>query len=105
MTDRARWIYALPMDEAAEHVAPTLEAHRFGRREADAAARAAKWTRDGDNASFVVVERPDLEVMLVEAQGAAAADTLGALLGKTGFYAQSTLLASAFDVSDEDARK
>lgn len=105
MTDRARWIYALPPDEAAEHVAPTLEAHRFVRRETDAAARAAKWTRDGDNASFVVVERPDLEVVLVEAQGGPAADALGAILGKTGFYAQSTLLSSAFDVPNEDARK
>jgi hypothetical protein len=106
MTDRARWIYALPPKEAAQHMAPTLETHRFRRREADASSRSAKWTNDAENAAFVVVERPDLDVLLVEAQGEGAADALGALIGKTGFYAQSTLLSSAFEVeSGEDARK
>jgi len=105
MTDRARWIYALPPAEATRHVASTLEAHGFTRREADASARAAKWTHDSENAAFVLLERPDLDVVLVEAEGAAAADALGALIAKTGFYAQSTLLSSAFDVPSEDARK
>lgn len=105
MTERARWIYALPSEEAAEHTTPTLEAHHFVRRETDAASHAAKWTHEAENAAFVVVERPDLDVVLVEAQGGAAADTLGALLGKTGFYAQSTLLSSAFDLPSEDAQK
>ena len=42
-------------------------------------------------------ERDDLEVTLVEARGGDAAAALGVLLEKTGFFAQSALLGSAFD--------
>jgi hypothetical protein len=103
MTDRARWIYALPPEEAKRDIPPIFEAHGFLRQDMADDAKVAKWTRD--DAGLTVLDRPDLEVVLVEGQGAEAAGALGDLLAKMGYYAQSTLLASAFDVGSEDARK
>jgi hypothetical protein len=105
MTARDRWIYALPPDDAAQHVAPTLEAHGFSTENVEAEAAVAKWQKAGSAAGFAIFERTDLDVVLVEAHGGEAVEALGALLGKTGFYAQSTLLSSAFDVGSEDAQK
>ncbi len=105
MTDRARWIYALPPAETREHLANTFADHHFEIRENDAGGKVIRWSNAAASASFVVLERDDLEVTLVEAQGADAARPLGALLGKTGFFAQSALLESAFDVATADARK
>ena len=105
MTDRSRWIYALPPSETRTHLATTFAEQGFAVREVDAAGKVTKWGRGGDDASFTVLERDDLEVTLVEAQGASAASALGVLLKKTGFFAQSALLESAFDVATEDARK
>jgi hypothetical protein len=105
MTDRGRWIYALPPDETQEHLAKTFAEHGFAIDEADAGGKVTKWSNSAASASFVVLERDDLEVTLVEAQGADAAEPLGVLLGKTGFFAQSALLESAHDVATPDARK
>jgi hypothetical protein len=105
MTDRGRWIYALPPDETEEHLSKTFTEHGFQVLEVDADGKVEKWTNSGETASFVVLRRGDLDVTLVEAEGADAVAALGALLGKTGFFAQSALLESAFDVATEDARK
>jgi hypothetical protein len=104
MTDRGRWIYALPPAEAREHLAKTFEDHGFAVSETDAEGKVKKWSH-ASGAAFVVLEREDLDVTLVEADGGDAVAPLGALLGKTGFFAQSALLESAFDVTTEDARK
>src|SRR5258706_7122483 len=105
MTDRERWIYALPPEEAGQHLVPTMTAHGFEVGESDAAGKVTKWTKAGATASFVVLERDDLEVTLIESQGTDAVAPLGALLEETGFFAQSGLLSSALDVSTDDARK
>ena len=105
MTDRARWIYALPPVETARHLSKTFGDHGFVVREVDADGKVTKWSNDRSTASFVVLEKSELDVTLVEAQGGDAVAPLGALLQKTGFFAQSTLLRSALDVATEDARK
>lgn len=105
MTDRGRWIYALPPDEAGRHLAPIFAGHGFAPGDSDREAKVTKWTNAGATASFVVLERDDLEVTLVEAQGGDAVGALGALLKESGFFAQSALLSSALDVSTDDARK
>ena len=104
MTDRGRWIYALPTPETEAHLSSVLGEHGFACSETEADGNVTKWGR-ADGSAFVVLLRADLDVTLVEAEGGGAVDALGALLGKTGFYAQSTLLASALDVTTEDARK
>jgi len=105
MNDRGRWIYAVPPAEAERHLSRIVTEHGFADASVDPSGKAHRWSNAADSASFVVLERDDLEVTLVEARGADAAAALGALLEKTGFFAQSTLLGSALDVATEDARK
>jgi hypothetical protein len=105
MTDRGRWIYALPPAETKKHLAKTFGDHGFAVEEVDAAGKVVRWSNAAKTSAFVVLERDDLEVTLVEAQGGDAAAPLGVLVGKTGFFAQSALLESAFDVATPDARK
>src|SRR5262249_41988065 len=106
MAERGRFIYALPTEEAREHLEKVLTGFGFAECEQDAEGRAAKWGIPGDDAAqLTALEREDLEVTLVEASGSRSVEALAALLDKTGFYAQSALLASAYDVGSEDSRK
>jgi hypothetical protein len=105
MTDRARFVYAVPSEEARVHLEKTLTDHGFSKGETDDEGRVTKWTHPTTTAAFVVLERVDLDVTFVQGDGGDAVAALAALLGKTGFFAQSTLLESAFDVTTEDARK
>ena len=105
MTDRERWIYALPTSETRDHLTKILGAHGFAVSEIEAGGKVSKWTAEAEAAAFVVFDRDDLDVTLIEAQGSGVVTALGALLAKTGFYAQSALLESAFDVTTEDSRK
>src|SRR5438445_13044107 len=94
MTDRERWIYALPTPESRDHLAKILGAHGFAVSEIEAGGKVSKWTAKAEAAAFVVFDRDDLDVTLIEAQGSGVVAALGALLAKTGFYAQSALLES-----------
>jgi hypothetical protein len=105
MTHRGRFVYAVPREEARAHLATVLAEQGFALRETEDAGRVAKWTSRGDAATFVVLEREDLDVTFLQGDGEGAVAPLGIILGKTGFFAQSTLLESAFDVGTEDARK
>jgi hypothetical protein len=105
MTNRGRFVYAVPREEARGHLAKLLTEHGFALRETDDAGRVTKWTAKGDTATFVALEREDLDVTFLQGDGADAVAPLGAILDKTGFFAQSTLLESAFDIGTEDARK
>jgi hypothetical protein len=105
MTARGRFVYAVPPEEARTHLAHVLTAQGFALRETDDGGRVAKWSNAGDSATFVVLERIDLDVTFIQADGSDAVQPLAAILDKTGFFAQSTLLESAFDVGTEDAKK
>jgi len=105
MTDRGRFVYALPCEEARKHLPKVLTEQGFLLRETEDAGRVAKWTNAPETASFAVLERPDLDVTFLQGDGGDAVAPLGAVLKETGFFAQSTLLESAFDVGTEDARK
>ena len=105
MTERERWIYALPPREAATHLRKTFEGHGFAACEEENEGAVVRFVDSPESASFVVLDRPDLEVTLVEAQGNGAVGALGALLKETGFFAQSALLSSAFDVGTCDAKE
>jgi hypothetical protein len=105
MTARGRFVYAVPPEDARRHLAHVLTAQGFALRETDDGGRVAKWGNSGDSATFVVLERVDLDVTFIQADGSDAVPPLAAILDKTGFFAQSTLLESAFDVGTEDAKK
>lgn len=105
MTERARWIYAVPIEAAEAHVGPAMEAAKLRVEDEDRAAGVARYSNEARTASFVVFRNADLEVTLVEATGADAPPVLAALLDETGFYAQSQLLRTALDVRDPEAPK
>jgi hypothetical protein len=105
MTERGRFVYAVPREEARAHLAGVLTSQGFTLRETDDGGKVARWGNLADSATFVVLERVDLDVTFIQADGADAMAPLAAVLAKTAFFAQSTLLESAFDVGTEDARK
>jgi hypothetical protein len=105
MTNRGRFVYAVPREEARAHLPKVLAAQGFALRETEDEGRVAKWSNAEETASLTVLERVDLDVTFVQGDGGDAVAPLGAVLDKTGFFAQSTLLESAFDVGTEDARK
>jgi len=105
MTNRGRFVYAVPREEARTHLPQVLSAQGFALRETEDDGRVAKWSNAEETASLTVLERVDLDVTFVQGDGGDAVAPLGAVLDKTGFFAQSTLLESAFDVGTEDARK
>ena len=105
MTERARWIYALPRGEGPAAVAAVAAAHGLLREEEDAGVGAARYATEKGAASLVVFDSAELDVTLIEAAGPEAPGVLAEVLDKTGFYAQSTLLGVALDVRDPEAPK
>jgi predicted nuclease of predicted toxin-antitoxin system len=105
MTERARWIYAVPRDTGALHARAALEAAGLACEEEDRSAHVARYAKAGARARFVVFDSPELDVLFVEAEGEDAPPVLADVLEKTEFYAQSRLLGTALDVADPEAPK
>lgn len=105
MTERARWIYALPRVEGPAAVRAIALEKGLRCEEDDTAAGAARFADDKGQASLVLFDSPALDVALVEAAGPEAPPLLADVLEKVGFYAQSTLLGVALDVQDPEAPK
>jgi hypothetical protein len=105
MTERARWIYALPRGEGPAAVRAIAAAKGLRCEEDDASAGAARFAREDGKASLVLLDSPDLDVALLEGAGPEAPAILADILERTGFYAQSTLLRAALDVRDPEAPK
>jgi hypothetical protein len=105
MTARARWIYALPRDEAPAAARAIAAQKGLRTEEDDPKAGAARFADEKGQASLVVFDSPDLDVTFIEAAGPEAPAILTDILDKTGFYAQSTLLGTALDVKDPEAPK
>jgi hypothetical protein len=103
MTARARWIYAVPRDDAGAAVRGATLAAGFRCVEEDAAAGTARFANEAGTASLASRDSEPLEVTFVEASGEDAMPVLAKILDEAGFYAQSTLLGTAFDVRDEEA--
>lgn len=104
MTDRARWIYALPEDspEAIRGIGLEEGLHVV---EEDEGTKCFRLENDAANASLVAFPNLDLEVVLVEAAGGNIVPVLSKIIDRTGFFAQSTLLGTALDVHDPEAVK
>ena len=103
MTTHQRWIYAIPPEPAAEQIAAIVEKAGFQRVAPGDADEPIEWT-DADGASSVILfDSEELGVRIVEADGEATTPILAELLEATGFYAQSTLFGTAYEVRDEEA--
>ncbi len=107
MGEHARWVYALPRADEGVDVGALLEASGLAceAREGTVARYAPAEASQGVRAAFVVFDSAELDVTLVEADGADAPPILARLLERTGFYAQSRLLGTALDVRDPEAGK
>jgi hypothetical protein len=105
MTEKARWIYAIPRELGAEAVRSIALAKGLRCEEEDTGAKAARFVNERQTASLVTLDSEELSVMLIEATGPDAPPILADILERTAFYAQSTLLGTALDVRDEEASK
>ena len=105
MTERERWVYALPREVADGQARSFLQERGLSVEEEDAAAGVVRLLDAKAKARFVLFSSAALEVTMVEASGPDAPALLGELLEKTGFYAQSQLLATALDVRDPECVK
>lgn len=105
MSERARWIYALPRVEAPAAVRAIAAAKGLPCEEDDVAAGAARFASADGKASIVFFDNADLDVTFVEAAGDEAPPILADVLERTGFYAQSTLIGTALDTKDPEAPK
>jgi hypothetical protein len=105
MTERARWIYALPRLEGAPAARAAAEAAGLHREEDGNAARYTREPGEAGPATLVTLDSEELDVLLVEGTGDGAPAILSQILDKTGFYAQSTLLGVALDIRDPEAPK
>lgn len=105
MTQRARWIYAVPREKGPSAARTIALAEGLRCTEEDVKAGTARYENGLRSASLVVLDSPDLEVMLVEAAGSDGPPILAKVIAAFGFYAQSTLLGTALDVRDEEASK
>jgi hypothetical protein len=105
MTERARWMYALPRVEGPAAVRAVALAHGLRAEEDDPTAGAARFAAESGASSLVLLDSAALDVALVEAAGPEAPPLLKEILDRTGFYAQSTLLGVALDVRDDEAPK
>lgn len=102
MTARERWVYAIPRERGIEGVRAIALAQ--GLRALPPATEGSAESFAGASGTRLRVEdRPDLDVILLEGEGPEVPTALAAILDETSFYAQSTLLGTAFDVHDEEA--
>lgn len=106
MTERARWMYAVPRDEGEARTARAiLEEGGLRVEEEDEKAGVARLATPDQKTTFVLFDSPDLEVLVIEATGGGAPELLSKVIERTGFYAQSQLLRAALDVHDPEAPK
>lgn len=106
MTERARWMYAVPRDAGELATARAiLEGDGFHVEDSDEKAHTYRFAAARGETAFVLFDSDELEVLFIEATGADAPETLAKVLERTGFYAQSQLLKTAIDVRDPEAPK
>jgi len=102
MTERSRWVYALPSESFAK-VCAVLDEASIPKVAEEAEGRVVRHVSADDKAAFVVFDNPDLDVVLVEAEGDAAVPTMQKLLELTGFLPQSKLWGEALDIGEPRA--
>lgn len=95
MSERGRWVYAIPQD-ATEVI------HEIALAEGLTPAEDGKF-RSNDGAELHLLHDPELEVLLLIAEAPGVVTVMSKILERVGFFAQSQLLAVAYDTDDEEA--
>jgi hypothetical protein len=104
MTERSRWVYALPRDSFSQ-VCELLESEGLPKVADDAEGKVVRHVTENETAAFVVFDNAELDVVLVEAEGDAAVPTMQKLLEITGFLPQSKLWGDALDIGGPRATR
>lgn len=104
MTERSRWVYAVPGEQFA-NVLGLLEAEGIAKVAEEAEGKVVRHVSDDEAAVFVIFANEKLDVVLVEAEGDAAVPTMQKLLEKTGFLPQSKLWGDALDIGGPRATR
>jgi hypothetical protein len=105
MTERSRWVYALPSGDTFDTVCQMIAADGLPKVADDAKGKVVRFETEDEATAFVVFENAELDVVLVEAEGDGAVATMQKLLEKTGFYAQSKLWGQALDIGGGEATR
>ncbi|MEZ4442764.1 MAG: hypothetical protein R3B72_26955 [Polyangiaceae bacterium] len=102
MTERARWVYALPRTKDGDRtwamVEAAFSAHGVPQRAEEAEAPVSRYASEDGSVAYVVFEHDDLDVLFVEAEGEGAVPLMLELLERTGFVPQSALWGDALDI-------
>jgi hypothetical protein len=98
-----RWVYAVPREEALAQVRELLGVQGFSLETMIVEGSGERLEAARGETRVLLEDRSELEVAILDASGPDAPEVLGALLDKTGFFAQSTLLRTAYDLSSEEA--
>jgi hypothetical protein len=107
MTERERYVYALPRltneKNSALVIAAVMDERAIPRAADDADGKVVRYASDA-SAQFIVFDHAELDVVFIEASGGGGVvPTMQQILEHTGFVAQSKLLGVALDVGRADA--
>ena len=106
MTQRERWIYALPAGaETQAALSGTLSDAGLPEVDSGADGRVRKYQDGSGKMHILVFEHSALGVVLVEARGGTVVPFMQKLLEATSFIPQSQLWATALDVTNENTTR
>jgi len=103
MTERERWIYALPREGNFERIVALLEERAVPRVAEAETVAVARYEDERGQRALVIFDNAELDVVLIEGTGSGAVPLLQDILAATGFIAQSKLWASALDIGTPDS--
>jgi hypothetical protein len=102
MTERERFIYALPREGSFDKALSVAEAQSMQQSEREAGGSVVKLVaaQEQDASHLIVFDNEALDVVLLEGRCAAVVPVLQSILEETGFVPQSGLWASALDIGE-----
>jgi hypothetical protein len=101
MTERSRWIYALPRDGSFARARAIAEEHGMAVRETADEGRVLKLEPANDGgARLLLFDNRRLDVVLLEGAGDTVAPVVRAIVETAGFLPQSRLWGAALDIGE-----
>ncbi len=105
MTERERWIYALPREGTLAAITALMAEKGIPRVADEAEGIVARYQDERGKLNVVVFDNEQLDIVLLHGSGAGSVATLKAVLDVTSFCAQSKLWAGALDIGNPEATR
>lgn len=105
MTERERWIYALPRADTFQAITALMSDKGIPRVADDAEGHVARYQDERGKLNVVVFDNQELEIVLLHGSGAGSVAVLKAILDLTSFCPQSLLWQGALDIGDPAATR